>query len=544
MKISDRLPYETPRSQQIDVLDMIEKNWPDKKFFIVEAPTGTGKSGVSIAVSAHAKNAYLLTSTKVLQDQYVEEFDKVLKSLKGKGNYTCKINPYFTPETAPCQVVKQQMDFCISNSICPYYNARNAALAAPTMLTSYAYYLSAVECGPLSEKRCPDWVQRVRGTIICDEGHELTGILTDFSTVLLDPDELSTKFGVELMSGIVFTEDGETAIAHVDKKIKETLAALQHKIENTMSNAAKWFGNDVKNVSKEAASQVAELVRKRDELDRLSRRLSWYVGGAGGDSWLISPLDNGRTVKISPTKPRDVFYNFIVPMAERVVIMSATMGSPETIMDELGLPRDKTVFISTDSPFDPAKSPVEVLGNLDLSYKRIDASLQEAVDTVAAILDNHPNEKGIIHTGNYKVTRAILERSSPHIKKRLVGKAASRDGDSNEELVRLHKESAAPTVLISPSMQNGVDLKGDHSRFQVVVKLPWMNTSEPIVAHKMKVSKNWYANEMIKKLIQACGRSTRTEDDHSHTYILDSSFRNVLKRNVSLFPKWFKDRII
>jgi Rad3-related DNA helicase len=112
----------------------------------------------------------------------------------------------------------------------------------------------------------------------------------------------------------------------------------------------------------------------------------------------------------------------------------------------------------------------------------------------------------------------------------------------NEELLEIHENSSEPTVLVSPSMTYGVDLKGDLGKFQILLKAPWLPTKEIRVEKLMKIDKHWYSNAMLKTLIQACGRGIRSEDDECITYILDGSIFDAVHRNKSKLPKFFVDR--
>ena len=61
------------------------KNELDKgtKFIIAEAPTGTGKSDIAATLALCKKGGTILTTQKILQEQYNMEFP-FLKSVKGK----------------------------------------------------------------------------------------------------------------------------------------------------------------------------------------------------------------------------------------------------------------------------------------------------------------------------------------------------------------------------------------------------------------------------------------------------------------------------
>jgi Rad3-related DNA helicase len=75
------------------------------------------------------------------------------------------------------------------------------------------------------------------------------------------------------------------------------------------------------------------------------------------------------------------------------------------------------------------------------------------------------------------------------------------------------------------------------------MKAPWLPTKDVRVEKLMKIDKNWYANAMLKTLVQACGRGVRSEDDECETYILDGGIYDAIARNKSKLPKYFLDRI-
>lgn len=116
----------------------------------------------------------------------------------------------------------------------------------------------------------------------------------------------------------------------------------------------------------------------------------------------------------------------------------------------------------------------------------------------------------------------------------------------NGELLDLHENAGAEygSVLLSPSMMEGVDLVDDLSRFQVIIKLPWSNLGDARIKVKSQLDGEWYTNKMWVSILQASGRSTRNEDDSSITYILDSNFKYFYEQWKHKLPNWFKHRIV
>ncbi len=107
--------------------------------------------------------------------------------------------------------------------------------------------------------------------------------------------------------------------------------------------------------------------------------------------------------------------------------------------------------------------------------------------------------------------------------------------------LELHRASPLPTVLVSPSLREGVDLPDDFLRFQVITKMPYPDLGDPWTAGRRARDQRWYALETAKALVQAYGRSCRGADDYGTTYILDAQFATFVQQYRVLLPEWFLD---
>ena len=100
--INQLFPYPEIREQQQTAIDFIKEIFKEqnKKFCVIEAGTGVGKSAVGLYAANFLEvlpcekdaGAYFLTTQKILQDQYVEDFSRGqnMLSLKSSSNYNCK----------------------------------------------------------------------------------------------------------------------------------------------------------------------------------------------------------------------------------------------------------------------------------------------------------------------------------------------------------------------------------------------------------------------------------------------------------------------
>jgi Rad3-related DNA helicase len=90
-------------------------------------------------------------------------------------------------------------------------------------------------------------------------------------------------------------------------------------------------------------------------------------------------------------------------------------------------------------------------------------------------------------------------------------------------------------------MSEGVDLKGDLSRFQIIMKIPYPYLGDPLIKKRMNKWEGWYSLQTAKLIVQSSGRSIRSNDDAAVTYILDSDWTRFYGRNKSIFPTSFKE---
>ena len=93
-------------------------------------------------------------------------------------------------------------------------------------------------------------------------------------------------------------------------------------------------------------------------------------------------------------------------------------------------------------------------------------------------------------------------------------------------------------------MTEGVDLKGELSRFQIICKVPYPYLGDQIIRKRMSKNKKWYPMKTAMSIVQAYGRSVRSSDDTAVTYILDSDWKNFYSRNKDVFPEGFKECIV
>ncbi len=528
-----------PNPTQVKLLKNIEQAFTDGyKFVVCNAPTGSGKSMVSKTVGNVAGQctkeyrdivtSYLaykrtqggnyayedecneeksfgctaLTITKALQDQYKELFNDV-EVLKGKSNYSCVVDEDYSVEVAPCLHLPKLREECWSKKCCSYYEQRNKALTSRFNTLNYNMFFAL-----------PEHLKK-REYLICDEASELE-------------DQLVKEFSCTINFEFLYKNEVEvkpflTKSTNVEKWINHLVLSLKERID--------WLKDAIGSTSK---VKTKYLIQKKNELvalGNLHSKLSliletWY------DSEYIFERDS-KAITFMPLKV-DKLSNYLFKYADKVILMSATIIDPKNFCKSLGI--DNYKYIEAESTFDAKNAPIYCNTKVKLNYYNMQKNLPKVCKQIAQICEFHKNEKGIIHSQNKSITNFLSENLTD--RRFLIREPGVR----NEVILEQHMETDDPTVLISPSMSYGVDLKDDLARFQIIIKAPYLPTKDKRIENLMKEDFDWYQNKMLCSLIQACGRGIRSHKDHCITYILDAAIVESIVKNRHKLPKYYLDR--
>ena len=536
-------PYK-PYPHQIPVLEQLDEAIKNKtKFIILQAPTGSGKSMFAGALanttrcaskkivshiddntyfSKTALNGYqnedeiaeedtfgsfTLTVSKQLQNQYTNLFEDSCL-LKGRVNYACAVDDSFTCEISPCHLSSKTMAECIKEKKCPFINARNSTMKANFGVLNYNMFFCL-----------PDFAKR-RQIIICDEATELEDQIVDYHSVSINYSELQKFYKINVKKLLV--EDrhkGRLWLIDLYKHVKDVIK----------DESSKMGGKQSAYLNKkefQSLFKLKKLVRLHDSLTTVIN--NWHKA-----EYIVERIEDGVT--FTPLCVNNLT-NCIFDHADHVVLMSATIIDHKTFANTLGIKDYK--YIEAESTFDSAKSPIYCPGKYMLNYANINKNLDKVAKQVVEICNNHPNEKGIIHTHSFKITEAIQRLTKGQ--DRFLFREA---GVNNEMLLDSHFENSTNSVIVSPSLGYGTDLIGEHGRFQIIVKLPYLPLGSKRIKTLAKQNFKWYNMKMLISLIQMSGRCTRSKEDESVTYILDGQAVSTLKKSWNSLPLYFKSRL-
>ena len=262
-------------------------------------------------------------------------------------------------------------------------------------------------------------------------------------------------------------------------------------------------------------------------------------------NWIVSEIKKeDNEVTGVQLKPLDVspYCKGVFEKCDKTLMMSATILDSKTFCQSLGLAYDevKSIHVRSDFPFQ--NRPIYPL---NIAYLNSDSlKLQDVQIKIARAIDNlmtlYRNDKGIIHTTSYKQLVFIKENISQENKCRLL---ETNPEIQRDEVIAEHANTTKPTVLISPSLYVGLDLKDDLSRFQIITEVPYSDLGDRWINEKRKISGQWYNWQTALRLVQGYGKSIRSKEDYAVTYVLDSGFENFVWRNKHILPDWFTQAI-
>src|SRR5262245_6698734 len=193
-----------------------------RRVFLLEAPPGVGKSHIALTLARWSGDAYLLTSQKLLQDQYEREFGDSLQLVKGRENYLCERYPSTARVSTSHGLCRRPRG---PTCQCPYVRAKLAALNGSIFCTNTAYFLTLRQ-----------WQReqlRARRLLVVDEAHNLERELVRVFTVAFPADQMREWFGnplPRLPDAEAYRrlfEDEVIRLEHELARIDDRLAALR-----------------------------------------------------------------------------------------------------------------------------------------------------------------------------------------------------------------------------------------------------------------------------------------------------------------------------
>jgi hypothetical protein len=460
----------TPRDYQIEALDFVDSSWSNNSRIILHAQTGAGKSNLARTIQ-RGKNSIVVVPNNVLVNQYSETYN-VTKFI-GQNHYKC------SSLSDTCANIQRRGFNCRNKYSCSLTNSRTDAYSGNHIVTNYMMRWLSKDSTP-------------HKSVVMDEGHQIVNVIRNITNASkkwtkwdkaflkqhnISVDSLNSDFGYN---------------EYLLKRIEQLNVDAEHDPGNETILTQKFEYEILHKTFTDAPQNFIKNFTKKD--------YTHYAIGLSSN--VINLLLGDKAVMMSGTLLRhdieEMFgTNYIEHRVQNVI------------------PTKKRAVIIQPSQFPHS------FGKID--YKQLAETIIETF--------NKTNLNGICH-----VTYSLAKELAPYINdSRFLMYCDKEEKTATiDEYIKRASISKTGNFLIGAGITEGLDLKGDLCRVNIIAKLLFPNMSDAFVQKKMALEngKIWYAGDTMKNLLQAIGRSTRGPDDRSVTVILDPAATKLINDSV------------
>ena len=543
------LPFDEWRKGQRAVVQSIV-DWYltplSPKFFILEAPTGVGKSliaaGVIYSLYLHRKAqgqqfiASVATASKSLQTQYdtgtfpqpeaaAEMGIPVTTVAWGRSNYECLIRPNTMADEGPCTAGYD----CPEKGECPYYVMRDAAHFGHSAVFNTAFFLTGA-----------NKVRIQPGTALTqtDRPGQHTGLFTGNHLMIHDEAHLTES---AIKSFVECSFDAEfyrqQGFPLPDRAEPQAWADVLADAKVKFQSMASAYESEARRTAKTGLTPGREFMqqkRARTALQTIDTALYSLLP----QHPYIDIRDN-RWKRMQAVWGTAFAQEMLWKHGDKHLLMSATIPDERYIARTLDIAAEDYEFHRLPSPFQPMKRRVVDAGRHRVVYRTEQEVMPLVVAQMDDIIDTHVarGHRGVIHAVSY--TRAkTIKQLSRHGWRMIIHST----GEKQEAIdAFLETDAAVCPILLSPAVGVGEDFgRGDNCRYQIFPKYPVPNVGDPIVKARAESDPESVMIEADMSFIQAVGRGMRSEDDYCTNYLLDSGGRWRFGK----YPEWFRESIV
>lgn len=526
--LEDAFPYEKARLGQLEcVHEAYDAFNNGKHYVLLDAGTGFGKSGVARTLADYCStvlgySTFLLTNTKMLQDQYDEEcsinkFGVKYNVGKGRSNFYCILNDKPCTE-GECKM-KQPDDVMkcpygmhnndpINNGGCPYWVNKASTIQSDVAILNYNVLLSDLAyVGHYGH----------RELMIADEAHNIENKIMGEITISL------TESSLNKMLDFKFSDRDfkNTSIKYWLDRIEELILNARLREDNYED-----FGINQKDL---------------ESLKSMREGLEWKHSEIENNptEWVVCPNPFQRNISIKPIKISKWTVSKLFDASDYHLLMSGTFIDYRQYCSDLGIDLDDVHYIKAESSFDMVRNnPVKECYVGSMSFKHKNRTLPKTIPVINKIMKAHEGESGLIHAHSREFSKYIMQNIDSD-------RLMTYDEYNKTEQIKIFEENE-DKVMVSYSLQEGLNLPYDGIRFQVFYKVPYPFLGDNQIKARMEKDPNWYNVKTVQTIIQSWGRGMRAEDDYCMNYLLDKSFQNIVygEKFRRLLPDEFKEAVL
>lgn len=547
----------TPRSKQLDALTEINNHFKNgKRVVVLEMPTGGGKSPICLtaarAVKAMGGNTSFLTIQRQLQDQYTRDFPAPqVEVLKGRSNYSCTHpdsdlvgnDKEKSCANAPCTKLKKgilpecvsvmdetdespvkratQLELTPIEQLCPYWHQLQKCHDASITLFNFSSFLFQQRIGRFGK----------RDLMLIDEAHNIESQIMGFVSVEL------TEWALSVIN------------VKIDREITSKDQLLEWLRENGVMDKIRKAGERPDKSDSESFDEDLDKA-EADAIREMGSKLENFLAFVEKSEWLYETVEyndrRGEPAKKIVARPlygKDFVEPLLFSKADRVLVMSATILDVKLWAKNLGLNLEEVGLVSVACDFPVENRPIhlEYCGNCGSKWFTAEANPKDPtqpkfIRKIKQILARHKGQRGIIHSQSFQLSKVIFQEiDDPRLQ--------FQDHFHDKETLLSAHASISDSVIVSPGMKEGFDLRDDLARFAIIAKVPYPSLGDKVIKWRADMDQTFYNWLTSLSLVQSVGRGVRSKTDWCYTYIIDSGFNGFFSRSETLLPIWFKESL-
>jgi Rad3-related DNA helicase len=247
------------------------------------------------------------------------------------------------------------------------------------------------------------------------------------------------------------------------------------------------------------------------------------------DYWAVKSTRNGYYME--PLIAADYAEEYLWRDSKRILLTSATLNLKTVEM--LGIPADEYHYRNYSSDFPVVNCRLIHVPTVSVKHSMSGSDRQKWLDRHTEIIAGRLDRKGIIHTKSYERANEIF-RNSPYRDRMIL-----HEPGAAAQAVEAFKGMQEPCILVSPAVGTGYDFPGDQCRYQIISKIPFTDSRDPILQAREKYDPEYGLYLMAQELVQMSSRGNRSKLDWCENFVIDDLVRFAIFHHKHLFPNYY-----